>query len=253
MLTRRIIPCLDIDGGRVVKGIRFQGPRDSGDPAELAARYEAEGADEIALLDITAGKQSRVADIETIARVRAVLSIPLTVGGGVRCADDADRLLNAGADKVGLNTAAALRPELLSECAARFGSQCIVASIDASRSTDEAPTWSVRIKGGDSATALDAIMWAKRAEALGAGEILLTSWDRDGTTSGFDLELTSAVARSVQVPVIASGGAADAWDFLAAIGAGAEAVLAATIFHKARFSVGQIKQFLRTQGVEVRL
>jgi imidazoleglycerol phosphate synthase cyclase subunit len=253
MLTRRIIPCLDIDGGRVVKGIRFQGLRDSGDPAELAARYEAEGADEIALLDISAGKQSRIADTETIARVRAVLSIPLTVGGGVRSADDADRLLNAGADKVGLNTAAALRPELISECAERFGSQCIVASIDAARSLDTKPTWNVRIKGGDSATPLDAVEWASRAESLGAGEILLTSWDRDGTTSGFDLDLTAAVAHSVHVPVIASGGASNPSDFVEAIGAGAEAVLAATIFHEARFSVQQIKQFLKTQGVEVRL
>jgi len=252
MLTRRIIPCLDIDAGRVVKGIRFQGLRDSGDPAELAARYEAEGADEIALLDISAGKQSRIADTQTIARVRAVLSIPLTVGGGVRSADDADRLLNAGADKVGLNTAAALRPELISECADRFGSQCIVASIDAARSTDAKPAWNVRIKGGDSQTPLDAVDWAVRAESLGAGEILLTSWDRDGTTSGFDLDLTAAVAHSVRVPVIASGGASSPSDFVEAIGAGAEAVLAATIFHEARFSVQQIKQFLKTQGVEVR-
>lgn len=251
MLTRRIIPCLDVRDGRVVKGVRFQGLRDAGDPAELAARYEAEGADEITLLDVSATPEGRNAAADTVARVRRVLGIPLTVGGGVREVSDAARLLDAGADKVGVNTAAVLRPDLLSECAARFGCQCVVIAIDAARSTDDA-RWHVRVRSGADVTPLDAVEWARYAQKMGAGEILLTSWDRDGTRSGYDLPLTRAVAAAVRIPVIASGGAAKPEHLLEALQAGADAVLAASIFHDAEFSVVGIKHFLRAHGVEIR-
>ncbi|HEX2839113.1 MAG TPA: imidazole glycerol phosphate synthase subunit HisF [Phycisphaerales bacterium] len=252
MLTRRIIPCLDVRDGRVVKGVRFQGLRDAGDPTELAAKYEAEGADEVTLLDISATPQERATATDTVASVRRVLGIPLTVGGGVRRADDAARLLDAGADKVGLNTAAVLRPELLSECAERFGSQCIVVAIDAARGFGDPHRWEVRVRSGAERTPVDAVAWAARAEAMGAGEVLLTSWDRDGTRSGYDLSLTRAVASAVRIPVIASGGAAKPEDILAAFEAGADAVLAASIFHTGEFTVADVKGFLSGNGVEVR-
>lgn len=252
MLTRRIIPCLDVRDGRVVKGVRFQGLRDAGDPSELAARYESLGADEITLLDISATPEGRATATDTVARVRRVLGIPLTVGGGVREVADAARLLDVGADKIGFNTAAVLRPELLSECAERFGSQCVVVAIDAARSSTESFRWEVRVRSGSELMPVDAVEWAKRAEAMGAGEVLLTSWDRDGTRNGYDLPLTGATASAVRIPVIASGGAARPEDLLAAFEAGADAVLAASIFHDGEFTVAGIKRFLSARGVEVR-
>jgi imidazole glycerol-phosphate synthase subunit HisF len=252
MLSRRIIPCLDVRDGRVVKGVRFQGLRDSGDPAELAARYESDGADEITLLDISATPEGRRSALETVARVRAVLSIPLTVGGGVRSVNDAAALLDAGADKIGINTAAVRNPTLLTECAERFGVQCIVLAIDAARTDSPSPAWRVVVRSGTDATMIDAVEWARTGAALGAGEILLTSWDRDGTRSGYDLDLIRAVASAVSVPVIASGGAAEPVHLLQALHAGADAALAAGIFHDGVFSVGGVKQFLAARGVEVR-
>lgn len=252
MLTRRIIPCLDVREGRVVKGVRFQGLRDAGDPAELAARYEEEGADEITLLDVSATFEGRAAAAETVARVRRVLCIPLTVGGGVRSVRDAGMLLDAGADKIGVNTAAVDRPELLTECAERFGRQCVVIAIDAARADPSSARWSIRVRSGAERAPVDAVAWARRAEELGAGEVLLTSWDRDGTRSGYDLELTGAVASAVGIPVIASGGAARPEDLLAALQAGADAVLAASIFHDGDFTIGSVKRFLRLSGMEIR-
>lgn len=252
MLSRRIIPCLDVRVGRVVKGVRFQGLRDAGDPAELAARYESEGADEITLLDVSATPEARGAAADTIARVRRVLSIPLTVGGGVREVADAGRLLDAGADKVGVNTAAVARPELIAECAERFGAQCVVIAIDAARAPDADNRWHVRVRSGTESTPTDAVEWARRAMSLGAGEVLLTSWDRDGTRSGYDLALTRAVVEAVQIPVIASGGAAGPEHLLAAFEAGADAVLAASIFHDGEHTVAGLKQYLLSRGVEIR-
>jgi imidazoleglycerol phosphate synthase cyclase subunit len=252
VLSRRIIPCLDVRDGRVVKGIRFQGLRDAGDPAELAVRYQREGADELTLLDVSATPEARAASVDTIARVRAALAIPLTVGGGVRTVDDAARLLDAGADKVAVNTAAALRPELITECAERFGSQCIVVAIDAARSPDATNTWRIRIRSGENQTSQCALTWARSVATLGAGEILLTSWDRDGTRAGYDLALTRAVAAAVNIPVIASGGAANPEHLLQAFEAGADAVLAASIFHDGEFTVSSVKQFLAARGIEVR-
>lgn len=252
MLTRRIIPCLDFREGRVVKGVRFQDLRDAGEPSALAARYEAEGADEIALLDVSATVEERATAAETVARVRRAIRIPLTVGGGVRLIGDAARLLDAGADKVALNTAALLRPELLSECAARFGSQCVVVAIDAAGSDSQPSGWEVRVRSGAERRPIDAVAWAARAEAMGAGEALLTSWDRDGTRTGYDLPLTRAVASAVRMPVIASGGAARPQDLLAALEAGADAALAASIFHDGEYTVADVKSFLASRGVEVR-
>jgi imidazole glycerol-phosphate synthase subunit HisF len=252
MLTRRIIPCLDVRDGRVVKGIRFQGLRDAGDPAALAAKYEAEGADELTLLDISATPEGRATATETVQNVRRVLGIPLAVGGGVREIADAARLLEAGADKVCLNTAAVHRPELLTECADRFGSQCVVVAIDAARAPGTVNRWDVRVRSGSETTPIDAIAWARRAEEMGAGEVLLTSWDQDGTRSGYDLALTRAVTQAVRIPVIASGGAASPQHLLEAIDAGAGAVLAASIFHDGEFTIASIKQFLSARGVEVR-
>jgi len=252
MLTRRIIPCLDVRDGRVVKGVRFQGLRDAGDPVELAARYESEGADEIALLDIAATPDARATSAETVARIRRALSIPLTVGGGIREADDAARLLDAGADKVGINTAAVRRPDLIRQCADRFGSQCVVVAVDGARTPGEPDRWTVRVRSGADLTAIDAVDWAQTAQDLGAGEILLTSWDRDGTRTGYDLDLTRAVAAAVNIPVIASGGAAKPRDLLDALNAGAEAVLAASMFHDGEFTIGAVKRFLSSQSVEIR-
>jgi imidazole glycerol-phosphate synthase subunit HisF len=249
MLARRIIPCLDVSHGRVVKGIRFQGLRDAGDPAERAALYEEQGADEIVILDVSATPEGRGNQVETVRRVRARLGIPLTVGGGVRNAHDARALLEAGADKVSVNTAAVQRPELLGELAARFGRQCAVLAIDAAR---RAGRFEVLVKGGREGTGIDAIAWAQDGTARGAGEILLTSWDRDGTRAGYDLDLTRAIAGAVRVPVIASGGAAGAEHLKQAFDAGADAVLAASIFHDGELTVADVKRALLDLGVPIR-
>jgi imidazoleglycerol phosphate synthase cyclase subunit len=249
MLTSRIIPCLDISHGRVVKGVRFQGLRDAGDPAGRALEYERQGADEIVILDVSATPEGRGHQLETVRRVRAGLSIPLTIGGGIRTVDDALRLLEAGADKVSVNTAAVSRPTLLSEIADRFGRQCCVLAIDAAR---RGGRFEVLIKGGREGTGTDALEWAREGERRGAGEILLTSWDRDGTRSGYDLELTRAVAAAVRVPIIASGGADSAGHIAEAFAAGADAVLAASIFHDGDLTVGDIKLHLMERGVRVR-
>lgn len=249
MLCVRIIPCLDVSHGRVVKGVKFQGLRDAGDPAELAALYEAQGADELVVLDISATTEARGTQLDTVRRVRAELSIPLTVGGGVRGVENAQNLLEAGADKVSLNTAAVERPELIAEIATRFGSQCAVVAIDA-RKGDSG--YEVLIRSGKETAGRDAIAWARDVVAHGAGELLLTSWDRDGTRSGYDLDLVAAVAAAVTVPVIASGGAAGADHLFQAIEAGADAVLAASIFHDREYTVGDVKAVLRERGVEIR-
>jgi imidazoleglycerol phosphate synthase cyclase subunit len=249
MLARRIIPCLDVSHGRVVKGIRFQGLRDAGDPAARAALYEAQGADEIVILDVSATPEGRGNQVETVRRVRAGLGIPLTVGGGIRTADDARALLEAGADKVSVNTAAVHRPELLAEIAGRFGRQCTVLAIDAARREGG---FEVLIKGGREGTGIDAVGWAHEGTGRGAGEILLTSWDRDGTRAGYDLELTRAVTDAVRVPVIASGGAATPAHLKAAFDAGAHAVLAASIFHDDELTVAEVKRALADLGVPVR-
>jgi imidazole glycerol-phosphate synthase subunit HisF len=254
MLTTRVIPCLDVRDGRVVKGVRFQSLRDAGDPAALAAAYEAAGADEIVILDVSATPEGRRAAPSTIAAVRSVLSIPLTVGGGVRTRDDAARLLDAGADRVGVNTAAVDRPELISEIARDFGVQCVVLAVDAARRSAPADhAWQVVVRSGTSRLDLDAPDWCARGQSLGAGEILLTSWDRDGTRQGYDLELLRAVAARVGIPIVASGGAASAGDLIAAVRAGADAVLAASIFHDNEHSVHAVKLAMRSAGVEVRL
>ena len=248
-LTRRIIPCLDVSHGRVVKGIKFQGLRDAGDPAERAALYEAQGADEIVILDVSATPEGRGNQVETVKRVRAKIGIPLTVGGGVRVVDDAGALLEAGADKVSVNSAAVSRPELLREIATQYGRQCTVLAIDAAW-RDERPE--VLVKGGREGTGIDALAWARKAVDLGAGEILLTSWDRDGTREGYDLRLTGAVSDAVRVPVIASGGAAGSEHLKEAFDAGADAVLAASIFHDNEMTVDDVKRTLRESGVAIR-
>jgi imidazole glycerol-phosphate synthase subunit HisF len=249
MLTRRIIPCLDVSHGRVVKGIRFQGLRDAGDPAERAALYEEQGADEIVILDVSATPEGRGNQVETVQRVRARLGIPLTVGGGVRVLGDARALLEAGADKVSVNTAAVREPALLGAIADRFGRQCTVLAIDAAWRDRR---FEVLVKGGREGTGIDAVGWAHEATVQGAGEILLTSWDRDGTRSGYDLELIRAVREAVQVPVIASGGAAGPEHLREAFEAGADAVLAASIFHDGDLSVADVKRILIAQGIPLR-
>jgi cyclase len=251
MLTVRVIPCLDVSHGRVVKGVRFQGLRDTGDPAELAEMYEAQGADELVFLDVSATHEGRDTQLETVRRVRERVSIPITVGGGVRTADDARYLLEAGADKVAMNTAAVLRPELIREISERFGRQCAVVAVDAKHTTPDA--WDVVISGGRKSTGKDALEWLKLAEELGAGEILLTSWDRDGTRSGYDLELLQAASDAVRVPIIASGGANSAAHLFEALEHGASAVLAASIFHDGDMTVRDVKAELRGLGVHVRL
>jgi len=249
-LARRIIPCLDTDGSRVVKGVNFVGLRDAGDPAELAARYNAEGADELVVLDIAASRDRRPTFIETIRRVAAELSIPLTAGGGIRSLDDARVVILAGADKVTVNTAAVARPELISELSREFGAQAVVLAIDAKRINDH---WDVTIRGGREAAHLDAIQWAQQSVALGAGEILLTSVDRDGTQLGFDVPLTSAISRAVSVPVIASGGAKLPEHFAQVFSEGAaDAALAASIFHDNIQSIRELKQFLASCHIAVR-
>jgi cyclase len=246
-LLRRIIPCLDVKDGRVVKGIQFQGLRDAGDPAEQAARYEAQGADEIVILDVAASAEGRDTQVETVRRVRAAIRIPLTVGGGVRSVDDARHLLSAGADKVSVNTAAVRRPDLLAELA--FGCQCVVLAIDARRAADR---WEVLVVGGREPARPDAVAWAREGEQLGAGEILLTSWDRDGTRTGHDIELLRAVADAVRVPVIASGGVGTRDHVASAFAAGADAVLAASVFHDGDDTVDGIKADLTVRGIRVR-
>lgn len=250
MLTHRIIPCLDVDAGRVVKGVQFQDLRDAGDPAELGAAYQQQGADEIVILDVTATDQGRGTRLETVRRVRERLSIPVTVGGGVRSAEDAAELLEAGADKVSVNTAAVRDPSLLERLAERFGAQCTVLAVDAARSDQG---WEVKVRSGKEGTGRDAVVWCRQGVLRGAGEILLTSWDRDGTRSGYDTELLSAVSGSVRVPVIASGGAANTGHLAEALRAGADAVLAASIFHDGDLTVRRVKQRLAEMGFEVRL
>lgn len=249
MLTRRIIACLDVDAGRVVKGTRFQSLREHGMPATMAAQYEREGADEIVFLDITASVDARQTVLHQVRLTADELAIPLTVGGGVRSVADMAATLRAGADKVAVNTAAVARPELLSEAAAQFGSQCVVLSIDARRETDR---WAVVTHGGREATGLDAIEWARRAQTLGAGELLLTSIDRDGTRLGYDLDLTQAIASQVTVPVIASGGAGEPAHLAAALTHGADAVLVAGMLHRGEQTVSSLKRYLAAAGVPVR-
>ena len=249
MLTKRIIPCLDVRDGRVVKGVRFSGLRDAGDPVERAAAYEAQGADELVMLDVSATPDGRDTARELVTRVRDAVSIPITVGGGVRSVVDAERLLLAGADKVALNTAAVERPPILRELAERAGRQCVVLALDAA---SHGEGWEVVTRSGRNRTGIDAVAWAMEAERLGAGEILLTSWDRDGTGDGYDLELLAAMSASVRMPIIASGGAADARHMGEAFGAGADAVLAASIFHDEQTTVADVKRELSASGVEVR-
>jgi imidazole glycerol-phosphate synthase subunit HisF len=250
MLTKRIIPCLDVKDGRVVKGVNFVDLRDAGDPVEVAGRYDAEGADELTFLDITASHEKRPILLEVVRRTAETVFMPLTVGGGVRELSDVRALLKAGADKVSINTAAVARPQFVAEAAERFGTQCIVVAIDAKRA---AAGWEVFTHGGREPTGLDAIDWARRMEGLGAGEILLTSMDRDGTKLGYDLALTGAIAEAVGIPVIASGGAGDLEHLYAALAAGADAVLAASIFHYRQFTVRQAKEYLAGRGIPVRL
>ncbi|MEM9063975.1 MAG: imidazole glycerol phosphate synthase subunit HisF [Planctomycetota bacterium] len=251
MLKVRIVPCLDFAGGRVVKGIKFQGLRDAGDPVQRAAAYQDQGADELVMLDVSATVEDRRNAAETIAAVREVLCIPLTVGGGVRAIDDAQRLLDAGADKVSVNTAAVERSELLAEMNERFGAQCTILAIDAAR-RDHDKGWEVVVRSGRERTGRDAVAWAVEAERLGCGEILLTSWDRDGTRSGYDTQLLRAVAGAVGVPIIASGGADSAEHMAEAAGAGADALLAASIFHDGDTTVEDVKRYLLGRGLPMR-
>ena len=250
-VASRIIPCLDTDGARVVKGVNFIGLRDAGDPIELAARYNAEGADELIVLDIAASRDRRPTFLETIRRVAEQLAIPLTAGGGIRTLEDAVSVVRAGADKITVNTTAVQRPDLITELSEEFGAQAVVLAIDAKRSGDH---WEVMVRGGRDTTGLDAIEWAKRGVSLGAGEILLTSVDRDGTQQGFDVPLTSAISRAVSVPVIASGGAKLPEHFVEIfIDGAANAALAASIFHDNIQPIRELKQFLAARGIEVRL
>ena len=256
MLTKRIIPCLDVKDGRVVKGVNFIGLRDAGDPVEIAKRYDTQGADEITFLDITATSDNRDLILPIIEAVADQVFIPLTVGGGVRAVADVRRLLNAGADKVGINSAAVSNPQLVADSANKYGSQCIVVAIDAKRVSveGEVPRWEIFTHGGRTSTGIDAIEWAIKMNQLGAGEILLTSMDRDGTRSGFDLQLTRAVSDAVSIPVIASGGVGNLQDLADGILHGhADAVLAASIFHFGQHTVGEAKQLMSAQGIAIRL
>jgi cyclase len=251
MITKRIIPCLDVSAGRVVKGVNFVGLRDAGDPVEIAKRYNDQGADELTFLDITASSDGRDLILPIIEAVASQVFIPLTVGGGVRVVADVRRLLNAGADKVSINTSAVLNPQLIADCTQMYGSQCIVIAIDARRDSHGVPT--VFTHGGRNNTGMDCVTWAKRIEALGAGEILLTSMDKDGTKSGFDLELTRAVSEAVNIPVIASGGVGNLQHLVDGVIQGkADAVLAASIFHFGEYTVQDAKNLMRSQGVLIR-
>ncbi|MBZ2194633.1 imidazole glycerol phosphate synthase subunit HisF [Occultella gossypii] len=254
-LALRVIPCLDVNAGRVVKGVNFENLRDAGDPVELAHRYDAEGADEVTFLDVSASTEGRATTLEIVARTAEEVFVPLTVGGGVRSTDDVDALLRAGADKVGINTAAIARPELIAEVAHRFGSQVLVLSVDARRTPDGVSTpsgYEVTTHGGRRGTGIDALDWVGRAQDAGVGEILLNSIDADGTTAGFDLEMLTEVRARVQVPLIASGGAGTADHFVEAARTGADALLAASVFHYRTLTIGEVKDHLRAAGFEVR-
>ncbi len=256
MLAKRIIPCLDCDNGRVVKGVKFLDIRDAGDPVEVSKRYCDAGADEITFLDITASHEDRATTVHTVEAIAGQVFIPLTVGGGIRTLEDIRTMLNAGADKVAINTAAVNNPEFVREAAARFGSQCIVVAIDAKRvnAEDEAPRWEIFTHGGRKPTGIDAIEWVKRMVDYGAGEILLTSMDRDGTKQGFDLALNKTVSNAVRVPIIASGGVGNLQHLVDGVMEGeADAVLAASIFHFQEYSIQEAKQYMREHGIEVRL
>ena len=255
-LAKRIIPCLDVDNGRVVKGVQFVDIRDAGDPVEVARRYDMEGADEITFLDITASSDDRETIVHVVEHVAEQVFIPLTVGGGIRTLDDVRRMLNAGADKVAINTAAVFNPEFVKQASERVGSQCIVVAIDAKKVSAEGEPgrWEIFTHGGRKPTGLDAIEWAKKMDEYGAGEILLTSMDRDGTKMGFDLELTRAISEAVNIPVIASGGVGNLDHLAEGVSEGkADAVLAASIFHFAEYTVGEAKQRMAERGIEVRL
>ncbi|MEY1675035.1 imidazole glycerol phosphate synthase subunit HisF [Gordonia sp. ABKF26] len=255
-LATRVIPCLDVDDGRVVKGVNFANLRDAGDPVELAERYDREGADELTFLDVTASSSGRSTMIDVVKRTADQVFIPLTVGGGIRTVDDVDTMLRAGADKVSVNTAAIARPDVLAEMSRRFGSQCIVLSVDARTvPTGSEPTpsgWEVTTHGGRKGTGIDAVEWARRGQDLGVGEILLNSMDADGTKQGFDLRMLTAVRAAVSVPVIASGGAGRIEDFAPAVEAGADAVLAASVFHFGELTVAEVKTAMRDAGITVR-
>ncbi|PLY17088.1 MAG: imidazole glycerol phosphate synthase subunit HisF [Sedimenticola sp.] len=256
MLAKRIIPCLDVDNGRVVKGVKFVDIRDAGNPVEVARRYNEEGADEITFLDITASSDNRETIVHVVEQVASEVFIPLTVGGGIRVVEDVRRMLNAGADKVAINTAAVFNPEFVKQATDRFGSQCIVVAIDAKQVSGEGEPlkWEIFTHGGRKPTGLDAVEWAKKMVEYGAGEILLTSMDRDGTKVGFDLALTRAIVDAVSVPVIASGGVGNLQHLVdGVVEGGADAVLAASIFHFAEYSIGEAKQYMAERGVEVRL
>jgi cyclase len=254
MLAKRIIPCLDVKDGRVVKGVHFVNLRDAGDPIENARLYNAEGADELVFLDITASPEGRATTVEMVRQVAVEVFMPFAVGGGVRTVEDARQLLLAGADKVSINTAAVRRPELLTEAAERFGSQCVVIAVDAKRVSDDPPRWEVYVNGGRTPTGLDGLEWTVRAVEMGAGEVLLTSMDADGTLAGYDVELTRAVAEAVPVPVIASGGAGTLAHFAEVLTEGkADAALAASLFHDRVLSIGEVKSYLAEQGIPVRL
>ncbi|MFT2110907.1 imidazole glycerol phosphate synthase subunit HisF [Marinomonas sp. 2405UD68-3] len=255
-LAKRIIPCLDVDNGRVVKGVQFLDIRDAGDPVEVAKRYNEQGADEITFLDITASSDDRATTVHMVEAIASEVFIPLTVGGGIRTCDDIRLMLNAGADKVGINTAAVFNPEFVREAAQRFGSQCIVVAIDAKKVSKEgeADKWEIFTHGGRKPTGLDAVEWAKKMVKFGAGEILLTSMDRDGTKNGFDLGVTRAISEAVHVPVIASGGVGNLDHLVDGIKEGkADAVLAASIFHFAEYSIQEAKEKMQTAGIEMRL
>ena len=253
-LAKRIIPCLDVTAGRVVKGVNFVGLRDAGDPVEIARRYDEQGADELAFLDITASSDGRDLILSIIESVAAQVFIPLTVGGGVRSVEDVRRLLNAGADKVSINTAAVQDPQLIADATARYGSQCIVVAVDAKRVTPAAGHWEVYTHGGRRPTGLDALAWGRKMQQLGAGEILLTSMDRDGTKTGFDLDLTRAFSDALDVPIIASGGAGNLEHLVEGVVDGrADAVLAASIFHYGEFTVRAAKEHMARHGIEVRI
>jgi cyclase len=251
-LAVRVIPCLDVDAGRVVKGVNFKELRDAGDPVELARAYDAEGADELTFLDISASADGRATTMEIVSRVAEEVFIPLTVGGGVRAVADVDRLLRAGADKVGVNTAAITRPELIAEISDRFGNQVLVLSVDARRAAGTPSGFEVTTHGGRQSAGVDAVEWAIREAELGAGEILLNSMDADGTRDGFDLEMIRAVRAEVSIPVIASGGAGAVGDFAPAVSAGADAVLAASVFHFGTLRIGEVKSALAAAGLPVR-
>ena len=255
MLSKRIIPCLDVHAGRVVKGVNFLNLRDAGDPVDIASRYEAEGADELVFLDITASHEERDIILDVVRRTSEVVFMPLTVGGGIRTLEDIRRLLNAGCDKVSINSAAVKDPEFVKAAALKFGSQCIVVNIDPKRiQRDGREVWDVHINGGRKPTGLEAVPWAKEVEKLGAGEIVLTCMDADGTKDGYDLEITRAVAEAVEIPVVASGGAGSPQHLFEAVTEGkASAALAASIFHYGEYTIGQTKAYLKERGVPVRI